>query len=49
MPKSAEVMAAINIALMAVEASGTSRGMGMAEQVNGLEMLVAKGEVQRLA
>lgn len=49
MPKCAEVMPAINMALMPVATSGMSRGMEMAEQVNGLEMLVAKGEVQSLA
>lgn len=48
MPKSAEVMPGISIALTPVEASGMSRGMGMAGQVNGLEMLIAKGGFRAL-
>lgn len=38
----------INIALTPVEACGMSRGKGMAGQVNGLEMLIAKGRFRVL-
>ena len=38
-----KVMPGISIALTPGEASGTSRGTGMAGQVNGLGMLVVKG------
>lgn len=48
LPKSAEVMPGISIALTPVEACGMSRGRGVAGQVNDLEMLIAKGEFRAL-
>lgn len=48
MPKSAEVMPGISIALTPAEASEMSRGIGMAGQVNGLETLIAKGRFRVL-
>lgn len=41
-------MPGISIALTPVEACGMSRGRGVAGQVNGLEMLIAKGEFRAL-
>ncbi len=48
LPKSAEVMPGISIALLPVEASGNEQGHVMAGQVNGLEMLIAKGGFRAL-
>lgn len=49
LPKSAEVMPGISMALKPVGASGLSKGMRTAQQVNSLEMLVAEGRAQSLA